>query len=538
MLNKRFEALERPEAMKVPIVHNSRPRPKKRSDLRCMVHQRASLLSIFLLPTCFILAQQQPDLEKLDAYIADAVKQFDQPGLAVGVVRDGELVWSKGYGKLDLDKPEPVTPNSIFFTASLSKAFTAAAIGLLVDEGKLGWNDPVRKHMPEFSTPNPFVTSNMTVTDLLSHRSGWITFDGDLLWYGTDLSQEEILRRHSAEPFTHGFRTDFGYSNLMYIAAAQLIERVSGKTWDDFVSERILQPLGMTRTTVETADLARFTDVAMPHVRKGQDPSAPQKSMSYQALQGADGATGINSCVTDLAKWDAMWADEGKWDGKPFLSPASFRTITATHLAMGGRRDGAALGWFVEQQHGQKVINHSGGMPGFILNHAVVPDKDLAVIALGNGESYAVFAVTNKILDAYLGDGSADPTPQMLAAQQAGKAKDATRRTARNEARVARTSPTTGKGDIAGHYADKIYGDANISMRDGAALLTLQPAREILTGTLSHWHYDTWQWLHADPFLEPGYVTFHFDADHKVTHFTIDLHSPDFHFYKLKFERQ
>lgn len=502
-----------------------------------MLNGRTHLLWMALLATTITSAQKQPDLKKLDSYIADAVKRFDQPGLAVGVVKDGKLVWSKGYGHLDLDRPGPVTPNTIFFTASISKAFTAAAIGLLVDEGKLGWEDPVRKHMPEFNTPNPYVTANMTVTDLLCHRSGWTTFDGDLLWYGTDHTQEEILRRHAAEPFTHTFRTRFGYSNLMYIAAARLIERVSGQSWDTFVTERILEPLGMTRSTVETADLVHFNDVALPHVRKGQDPAAPQKSMPYQALRGADGATGINSCVTDLAKWDAMWADEGKVDGKPFLSPNTFRILTSVHLPMAGRRDGAALGWFVEDFNGNRVITHSGGMPGFILNHAVVPDKDLAVIALGNGESYSVFAVTNKILDAYLGDGKADPAKDMLAAAERNRQRDADRRKARQEARLADTAPTTTNADIAGTYTDKIYGQATIALQEGTPVLTLLPARELLTGPLSHWHHDTWLWEHEDPFLEPGYITFHFDTDHKVTHFTIDLHSPDFHFHKLEFKR-
>ena len=507
-------------------------------DLRHMIAHRLSIALSPLLFATAVLAQKPSDLKKLDTYIANAVQQFDQPGLAVGIVKDGRLVWSKGYGKLDLAKPDPVTANSIFFCASLSKAFTAAAIGLLVDEGKLDWNDPVRKHMPEFNTPNPFITSNMTVTDLLCHRSGWITFDGDLLWYGTDLEPAEILRRHSSEPFTHDFRTEFGYSNLMYIAAAQLIERVSGKTWDDFITSRILLPLGMTRTTVETADLAKMNDVALPHMRKGQDPKAPQLSMPYQALQGADGATGINSCVTDLAKWDAMWADEGKWNGQPFLSPRTFRTLTSNHLPMGGRRDGAALGWFLEDFDGNTVITHSGGMPGFILNHAVVPGKDLAVIALGNGESYSVFAITNKILDLYLGDGTADPVTDMLPRIKAAKERDAARVAARVEARKEGTTPSIPNGDLVGTYTDNIYGNADLHMEGSVPVLTLQPAKELFTGALTHWHHDTWQWNHVDPFLEPGYVTFHFDADHNVSHFTIDLHSPDFHFYKLEFKKE
>jgi CubicO group peptidase (beta-lactamase class C family) len=497
--------------------------------------------SIALLPLLFataLFAQQQPDLEKLDAYIADAVVKFDQPGLAVGIVQNGELVWSKGYGKLDLAKPEPVTPNSIFYVASISKAFTACAVGLLVDDGKLDWNDPVVKHMPWFSTPNPYVTQNMMVKDLLCHRSGWITFDGDLLWYGTELSQREILERHAKEPFTYAFRDEFGYSNLMFIAAAQLIEAVSGKTWDAFVTERILQPLNMKRTTVETADLANYTDVALPHVRKGQDPTAAQKSMPYQALRGADGATGINSCITDLAKWDAMWANEGKVGDKAFLSPATYTTITSSHLPMGGRRDGAALGWFLEEFNGNTVITHSGGMPGFILNHAVVPDKDLAVICLGNGESYSVFAITNKIMDMYLGDGTADPVAELLPRLAKRTEREAKRRADRVAARVPKTKPSMVPTAYAGNYADKIYGEASITEQKGALSLTFAPAKELLTGSLAHWHYDTYLWLHNDPFLEPGYITFEFDADHKVTGFKVDLHSPDFHFYKLEFMKQ
>lgn len=499
---------------------------------------RTLLLLLATLCSFALSAQQQPDFQQLDAYIANAVEQFDQPGLAVGIVHQGELVWSKGYGKLDLAKDAPVTPNSIFFIASISKAFTACAIGLLVDEGKLSFNDPVRKHIPEFTTPDPYVSANVTVRDLLSHRVGWETFDGDLLWYGTDYTQEQILARHAAQPLVHGFRERFGYSNLMYIAAAQLIERVSGKTWDAFITERILQPLGMDRSTVETADLARFTDVALPHVRKGQDPAAPQRSMPYQSLQGADGATGINSCITDLAKWDAMWANEGKVGDAPFLSARTFSTLTATQLAMGGRRDGAAMGWFVEYHHGEKVITHSGGMPGFVLNHAVVPDRDLAVIALGNGESYSVFAVTNKVLDLYLGDGSADPAGQLLPRIAELKEQDAQRRAARVAARKRGTKPSVPLDSLRGSYVDAIYGEAAITVARGTASLSLLPAAELFTGTLEHWHHDTWKWNHADPFLEPGYITFQFDADHRITSLKIDLHSPDFHFGKLDLVRQ
>jgi len=324
----------------------------------------------------------------------------------------------------------------------------------------------------------------------------------------------------------------------MFIAAAQVIEAVSGMTWERFITARILQPLGMDRSRVDVADLKGMTDVALPHVRKGQDPAAPQLSMPYQDLHGADGACGVLSTVTDMAKWDAMWANEGKVGDKPFLSKTSFNTITSTHLAMGGRREGAGLGWFIESNNNAKVITHSGGMPGFILNHAVVPEKDLAVIALGNGESYSVFAATSKILDLYLGEGKADPVAAMLPRVKAGKEEDAKRVADRKAARVLKTKPSLPLTGYAGTYTDKIYGDAVITEKDGVLTLRFKPAQELFTGTLTHWHFDTFQWQHADPFLEPGYITFSFDADHKVTGFKVDLHSPDFHFWKLDFKRQ
>ncbi len=509
--------------------------------------RKITLLVAAVLGLSTVQAQQRPDLKKLDAYITNAMEQFEQPGLAVGIVQNGDLIWSKGYGSPDLSNKEKVTANTIFTSASLSKAFTACAIGLLVDEGKMSFDDPVRKHLPEFQAANDYVTSKITIKDLLSHRAGWITFDGDLLWYGTDYTPQEILQRHANEPLTYGFREKFGYSNLMYIAAAQVIERVSGKDWDTFITERILQPLNMERTTVETDDLKGMTDVALPHV-PDREKGSGVKSMAHQQLKGADGATGINTCVTDLAKWDAMWMHEGKVNGTEFLKEKTWITLTTNHLdfpvapsdaSTGNHYNGAALGWFTEDRHGVKIITHSGGLPGFILNHAVVPERDLAVIALANGESYIAFAITDKILDIYLADGKADPVATMIPGIKAREARNAKRLADREAARKADTSPSAGAEQIAGTYADKIYGGAEITRTDdGTPVLTLLPARDLFTGTLEHWHHDTWKWNHRDPFLEPGWITFIFNTDHTITGFKIDLVSPDFHFYKLDFQRK
>ncbi|MDQ3100218.1 MAG: serine hydrolase [Bacteroidota bacterium] len=508
--------------------------------------QLTLIFSGLFLSLNFAFAQRQPDLKKLDAYITNAMQQFGQPGLAVGIVKDGNLIWSKGYGTTDLSGNEKVTANTIFTSASLSKAFTACAIGILVDEGKLNFDDPVIKHFPEFRTADPFVTANMKIKDLLSHRAGWITFDGDLLWYGTDLDPMEILARHAKEPLTYGFRDRFGYSNLMFIVAAQVIERVSGNDWDTFITDRILKPLQMTRTTVETAALKGMNDVALPHV-PDREKGSGVKSMAHQPLKGADGATGINTCVTDLAKWDAMWMDEGKVSGTEFLKERTWITITTNHLnfpvapdeaATGKHYDGAALGWFTEDRNGVKIITHSGGLPGFILNHAVVPEKDLAVIALANAETYISFAITDKVLDLYLGAGKADPVADMMPQVKTREERTTKRLADRTTARVSGTSPSAGIDRITGTYEDKVYGEAVIGNANGTPTLTFMPAKDLFTGTLEHWHHDTWKWDHIDPFLEPGWITFTFDTDHNITGFKIDLVSPDFHFYKLDFKRK
>ncbi len=512
-----------------------------------MFHRSALTLCLTTFLVVQAHAQNNPNLDSLDAYIGRSVKAFGQPGLAVGIVKDGQLIWSHGYGKLDLAKNDLVTPNSIFYMASMTKAFTACAIGLLVDEGKLHFDDPVRKYMPEFKTPDDYVSDHFMIRDLLCHRSGWNTFDGDLLWYGTHYTQQEILARHANEPFTYPFRSEFGYSNLMFIAAAQVVGRVSGMSWEQFITTRILKPLDMQRTRVNVADLAGMSDVALPHVRKGQDPNAPLKSMPYQPLIGADGPCGVLSCITDLAKWDAMWMHEGQVAGKPFLKPGTWTTITTNQLSFevspeeaetGKHYDGAAMGWFTEDRDDYKIITHSGGMPGFILNHAVVPEKDFAVICLGNGETYDVFAVTDKVLNLFLGDGKSDPVANMLPRIKKREEREAERVADRIAARVKNTKPSLPITSYAGTYTDKIYGDATITEKDGKLSLSFLPGPELFTGPLDHWHFDTFKWTHADPFLEAGYITFSFDADHQVTGFKIDLHSPDFHFWKLDFKRQ
>ncbi|MDX5348301.1 MAG: beta-lactamase family protein, partial [Hymenobacteraceae bacterium] len=204
------------------------------------------LLLICLLWVPVAEAQKKSDIKKIDRYLEDAFKAYDLPGMAVGIVKDGKVVFSKGYGVRSNEIKKPVTPETTFAIASLSKAFAAATLGILVDEGKLNWDDKVSKYLPDFELYDPFIERELTIRDLISHRSGYNTFDGDLLWYGTSYNREEILERFRHMKNKSSFRSGYGYQNIMFIAAGDVVEAVSGQTWDTFVQERIFKPLNMT----------------------------------------------------------------------------------------------------------------------------------------------------------------------------------------------------------------------------------------------------------------------------------------------------
>ncbi|HLT75317.1 MAG TPA: serine hydrolase domain-containing protein, partial [Ohtaekwangia sp.] len=211
------------------------------------------LIVIFLFAFTGVFAQA--DLKKLDAYYAKALKDWNVPGMSIAIVKDGKVIFSKGYGTKEVGKSEAPDGNTLYAIASNTKAFTATAMGILVDEGKLSWNDKVTQYIPWFELPDPMATREATIRDILSHRVGLGTFSGDLIWYRSNLSDEEIIRRIKHLPVGYSFRAGYGYSNLMYITAGEVIERVSEKSWADFVKAKLFQPLAMNRTIVGTREL-------------------------------------------------------------------------------------------------------------------------------------------------------------------------------------------------------------------------------------------------------------------------------------------
>ncbi len=450
--------------------------------------------------------------------------------MSIGVVKDGKLVFAKGYGKRNLDKTELVDENTVFQLASLSKAFTAAGIGILVDEGKLKWEDKVVDHLPEFKLYDPYVTREFTIRDLLCHRNGYETFDGDLLWYGTSYDRHEIVKRFSNLAPKHGFREKYGYSNIMFIAAALVIEKKSGQSWEDFIATRILTPLGMTSSSITMNAFKSGQNIAVPHVHN--------KAQSYIDYNNAAGAVGVNSNITDLSKWASMWLNKGKSGDQVILKEATVRAIFAAQTQQGVSAKNeensihfkaAACGWMVQDFKGVKMAHHSGGLPGFILNLALVPEKNMAVIVLTNGETLIPFALTNYTLETILTGTSKDWVKEYSAKPIEPLAA----------AKTEKTKPVVmlKNEELVGNYEDKMYGKASISIKDGKCLFIMEPTKELFTSELTLITKTTYRIKFADPFLPEGKVNFQLDSDGHVKAFTIDLPNPDFNFYNLKFAR-
>src|SRR6185369_14864002 len=334
--------------------------------------QLSVLFLLFVVFPAFVLAQTLDEkLREIDAYAEQVMTDWKGPGMAIAIVKDDKVVFQKGYGVRELGKQDKVDENTLFAIASNTKAFTTASLAVLVDEGKLNWNDKVSKYLPDFQMYDPWVTSELTIRDIVSHRVGLDTFSGDLLWYDTTYSTDEIIRRVRYLKPVSSFRSRYGYQNLMFIAAGRVVEKVSGKPWADFVSERILKPLGMNRTTTSVRDMK--DNFAMPHNESG----GALRPLPPGYLNDAIGAVRLNSSVADLSKWIRLQLGRGTCEGKkifseeqswqmwqpntmqPISEAASKNNPTRHFLAYG-------MGWGMYDYYGRKIINHSGGLDGML----------------------------------------------------------------------------------------------------------------------------------------------------------------------------
>jgi len=449
----------------------------------------------------------------MDAFAARVLREFATPGAAIAVVRDGQTVFAKGYGVRRLGGPEPVTDRTLFQVASNSKAFTSGALAILVDEGRLRWTDRVVDALPGFQMSDPYVTREMTVLDLLVHRSGLGLGAGDLLWFHSNYGRNDIIRRLRWVPMENSFRATYNYDNVLYDVAGAVVEAVSGQTWDSFVHDRIFVPLGMT-SSVTSVVAVSASEIAAPHgTVDGRLQVVPLDTADNLGPGGS-----IVSSVADMARWVRVQLDSGRVDGDRRLwSPARTAELWTGRITISVPRGSNlamyALGWNVYDFHGYKIVTHTGGLAGMISRVMLIPQLRTGFVILTNSESSAMGALTDYLRDFYTGVRAADYVQRY---RQSDESFDEAAFQARLDSARNRTAgPSLPLAGYAGTYHDAWYGDVTLAQEQGHLVIRFVPA-PAFTGDLEHWQYDTFRVHWRVPSLPDAWVTFALKPDGTV----------------------
>jgi len=463
---------------------------------------------------------QTPALDKLSSYVEKAMRDWEVPGVAISIVNEDAVILAKGYGVTELGKPGRVDENTIFSIASVTKAFTSASVGMLVDAGKVEWDEPVVKYLPGFALYDPRVTAEFTVRDLLSHHSGLER--GDWLWSGTGYDRDGVVAHLRYLRPIAGLRAAYGYSNNMYIAAGQMVAAVSKMTWDDFVKSRIFVPLGMTRSGTTVRVLPGMDNVAIPH----EPIAGVLKPVSHGNLDNEAPGGAITSTVSDMARWIRFQLGDGTFEGKRIMSAASLEETHTPQTIMpvsssdpvsepGKHFSAYCFGWQALDYRGCKLLTHTGAYDGIRSEIALVPEHHFGFMILtnrGRGNTLTT-PIRNYILDLMLDasgrDWSADFLKQARIAEERAAA-DAKRLEA---ARVTGTSPSLPLEAYVGTYSEDGFGVAQITLKAGKLYARLGPRNE---GELEHWHYNTFRANWQDPLRAHSLITFSLNSAGKV----------------------
>ncbi len=377
-----------------------------------------AILILILAAVFHASAYSQITSREIDLLAQDSLNKFGVVGAAVAVVKDGKVVHAQGYGVKAIQEKSKVNKNTQFAIASNSKAFTTAALAILVDEGKLTWQDRVKDHIPEFKMYNSYVTENFNIEDLLTHRSGLGLGVGDLMFFpdGSDFSIKDVLVNFQYFKPKSAFRTKFDYDNLLYFVAGEIIKRVSGKSWEEFVEERIFLPLSMKDSFSGFKRIPKGGNVATPHSdESGRLVALPHFVMNADNINGAAG--GIYSSVDDLCHWMLLHLNRGKYGkalDRQLFSSTRQREMWSIHTPLPANRNprykshfrGYGLGWGLDDVLGNMSVFHTGGLPGMLSKTILIPDLELGVVVLtntSNGGGGFFEAVTRTIVDSYLG---------------------------------------------------------------------------------------------------------------------------------------
>jgi CubicO group peptidase (beta-lactamase class C family) len=485
------------------------------------------------------------DLEQeIEKTVYKAMQVWNIPGLALAILKEDQVLLAKGYGVRETGKPDKIDEHTLFAIGSNTKAFTAIGIGLLVQDGKITWDDPVTKYIPYFRLYDPNATQLITIRDLLCHRSGLGTWAGDVLLL-SNYPAEEIVHRLRNIPPEYGFRAGYGYSNLMFVTAGLVISTVSGMSWDDFIDQRIFKPLGMTDSVTNPRYFGERANIAVPH----EDLKARLQTVPYRKDSNVGAAGSICASVSDIARWLQLQLNNGSLDGKQLadisifeetrsphttikLSPIEKQLFPSRHFSAYG------LGWFLNDYHGKLMVRHTGGVDGMLSMLGFVPEENFGIAVFTNKlPNSAYTALYMHIADALLGVPPQDWTQTYIELEKEVKEKQEHAEKTKNNSRSKDTQPSLVLEKYAGDYESLILGGATISL-EGCALHIKLQVHESISGTFEHWHYDTFLCKWDDPVLGESLVTFITDGQGCVAEFRLKIREdwidPLTHVFKIK----
>jgi len=484
---------------------------------------RSKLLLLFVL---FVAAAPgaSTKLDGFDEFVATALKDWSVPGTAVVVVQDGQVVLSKGYGWRDVAKQLPVTPKTLFAIGSSSKSFTVTDLGILVDRGKLDWDQPVRTYLPNFRMYDEFTTERMTPRDLVTHRSGLPRHDA--VWYNSPLSRKEIFERLRYLEPSKDFRTTFQYQNLMFMTAGYLAGQIADKPWEDFTREQIFMPLGMSSSNFSVNDSQKTADYALPY-RKAKE---EVKLIPFRNIDQVGPAGSINSNIEDMAKYLLMHMNLGKAGGRQILSENNDVQMQTPQMVIPGDirwnevgHSSYGMGFFITTYRGHKLVHHGGNIDGFSALVAFLPQDKIGLVVLTNmNASQLPTVLSYNIWDRMLG---MDQVPWTARFKEDEKKQRESAQEARAKGLTAKkpnTHPSHELADYAGEFDNPGYGAMKIAADGGGLNITFNGRH----AALKHFHYDIFETAADEGADFPNTkISFHTNLQGDIDSFSAPLES-------------
>jgi CubicO group peptidase (beta-lactamase class C family) len=502
-----------------------------------------SLICLFLHVS--ILSGQKISSSQIDSIVQSAMSKMTHVGLAVAVIQDGKVIHSKGYGIASVSSGEKVNDQTLFAIASNSKSITAASLAILVDEGKLDWNDKVVKYIPEFKMYDSYVTENFNIIDLLTHRSGLGLGAGDLLFFpdGSDFGIKDVLNSFQYQKPMSAFRTKFDYDNLLYVVAGEVVARISGMSWAEFVESRIMKPLGMNRTAGVYQNLKDKSNVAIPHSTANGE---IKELSTYLKADGSLGAAGgIYSSVNDMTKWLLVQLNEGKYGAdlsKQLFSAQSQHMMWQPHTNMSFSAKPSdsyhthfsayGLGWFMSDKNGYIAIEHTGGLPGMLSSTLVLPELNAAVVVLTNADpgGRSFWSIRAEIMDFLIGANRKDWITEMKNRIENSESKGDSVVAAVWSIASASKTDHLDLNNFTGMYKDNWFGDVEISLKNGKLQFRSLKSPK-LTGQMFYYQANTFavKWLYQDMPCD-AFAMFNLDENGKAIGIKMKGISPNIDF--------